>query len=144
MKGKDTAMNEVVRKGQVALFNGPGQAFELKEFEVRALQPGELLVKNVYTTICGSDLHTFCGVRKEPSPTVLGHEIVGEIVALHPMHTGFDLRGKPLQPGDRITWTVFSSNPQSINSLRGIPQKEMTCLNTDMYWRKNRKYSTVD
>jgi putative phosphonate catabolism associated alcohol dehydrogenase len=124
MQRKDKAMKEeMVRKGQLALFNGPGQAFELKEFNVRELEPGEVLVKNVYTTICGSDLHTFCGVRKEPSPTVLGHEIVGEIVALHPAHTGYDLCGGKLTPGDRIIWTIFSSDPLSVNSLRGIPQK---------------------
>lgn len=125
MEGKriDTDIKGEIFKGQLALFNGPGQAFELKEFKVRPLQPGELLVKNVYTTICGSDLHTFCGLRNEPSPTVLGHEIVGEVIALHPAHAGFDLRGKQIQRGDRITWTVFSSNPQSTNSLRGIPQK---------------------
>jgi putative phosphonate catabolism associated alcohol dehydrogenase len=112
-----------LEKGRLALFNGPGLPFELKELGIRKLLPGELLVKNVYTTICGSDLHTYCGIRKEACPSVLGHEIVGKVVALHATHTGFDLRGKEIKPGDLVTWTVFSSNPQSPNSLREIPQK---------------------
>lgn len=113
----------ISRTGRLALFNGPGKDFELKEFDVRPLLPGELLVKNVYTTICGSDLHTYCGFRNEPCPTVLGHEIVGTIVEMHPDHPAVDLSGKELKPGDLITWTVFSSDPESANSLRGMPQK---------------------
>lgn len=110
-------------KGKLALFNGPGTALEIREFDIRELLPGEVLVKNEYTTLCGSDLHTYCGLRQEPCPTVLGHEIVGRIVRLHPSHPGSDLRGKEIRPGDLVTWTVFSSDPQSPNSLRGIPQK---------------------
>ncbi|WP_295120176.1 zinc-binding dehydrogenase [uncultured Chitinophaga sp.] len=111
------------REGEIALFKGPGQDFELKMFKVRPLRPGEVLVKNVYTTICGSDLHTYCGLRNEPCPTVLGHEIVGEVLEIAPGHPGIDLRGRQLEVGDRITWTVFSSDPNSVNSLRGMPQK---------------------
>ncbi|RPD39510.1 zinc-binding dehydrogenase [Chitinophaga barathri] len=113
----------IPQTGKLALFYGPGQDFELKELGLRPLLPGELLVKNIYTTICGSDIHTYCGLREEPCPTVLGHEIVGEVLELHPDHKGLDLNGKALQPGDRITWTIFSSDPGSANALRGMPQK---------------------
>lgn len=84
------------RIGHLALFDGPGGPFRMTSGTVRALLPGEILVRNVYTTICGSDLHTFCGLRQEPCPTVLGHEIVGEIVQLHPEHPGTDLTGATL------------------------------------------------
>ena len=40
------------------------------------------------STLCGSDLHTVFGRRPEPAPSVLGHEIVGEIVE----HRTEDLR----------------------------------------------------
>ncbi len=109
--------------GRLALFDAPGEPFRLEERSVRALRPGEILVRNTYTTICGSDLHTYCGLRQEPCPTVLGHEIVGEVVQLHPTHSGIDLLGETLRPGDRVTWTIFSSNPQSPYALRGMPQK---------------------
>ncbi|MBO9151321.1 zinc-binding dehydrogenase [Chitinophaga sp. GCM10012297] len=109
--------------GRLMLFDGPGKPFRLEKQPLQALQPGEVLIRTVYTTICGSDLHTYCGLREEPCPTVLGHEIVGEIVELHPAHEGTDLQGETLQPGDRITWTIFASDPLSANSLRGMPQK---------------------
>ncbi|WP_423737845.1 zinc-binding dehydrogenase [Chitinophaga caseinilytica] len=111
------------KNGRLVLFDGPGTPFRAETHAVRALHPGEILVRNIYTTLCGSDLHTFCGLRSEPCPTVLGHEIVGEIVQLHPSHPGTDLQGNALRPGDRITWTIFASDPQSANALRGMPQK---------------------
>ncbi|SHL35718.1 alcohol dehydrogenase [Chitinophaga jiangningensis] len=111
------------RQGRVVLFEAAGKDFRQETYEVRSLKYGELLVKNRYTTICGSDLHTFCGVRKELSPTVLGHEIVGEIVELGPGHPGVDMRGNPLSTGDLITWTIFSSEPESWYSRHGMPQK---------------------
>jgi alcohol dehydrogenase len=120
---KTDTIKKILKTGELALFNGPGKPFKLQHSIVPDLKPGEVLVKNVYTTICGSDLHTYCGLRNEPCPTILGHEIVGQVESLHPLHTGFDLRGKSIKPGDLITWTVFSSNPQSVNSLLGIPQK---------------------
>lgn len=109
--------------GMLVLFEGPGKDFVLRQFPVRPLEPGEILVKNLYTTICGSDLHTYCGLRNEPSPTVLGHEIVGEILAIHPNHPGTDLKGRVLGIGDTITWSIFAGNPDSAESRAGMPQK---------------------
>lgn len=105
------------------IFDGAGQPFRAAERMLPPLAAGEILVRNLYTTICGSDLHTFCGVRSEKAPTVLGHEIVGEIVSMSNGHSKKDYRGDILQPGDRITWCVFSSDPQSPLALAGMPQK---------------------
>src|ERR1700733_2638937 len=98
-----------MRTGRLIVFKGPGQSFEMQERVVRPLKAGEILVKNLYTTICGSDLHTFRGLRKEPSPTVLGHEIVGKIEEIDPHHSGLDFEESQLNPGDLITWSIFSS-----------------------------------
>ena len=38
----------------------------------------------VACTLCGSDIHTMQGSRKEPVPTVLGHEMLGRIAAFGP------------------------------------------------------------
>lgn len=115
--------NKETVAGTVALFEAPGKDFTLKQYAVRPLEPGEILVKNQYTTICGSDLHTFCGLREEPSPTVLGHEIAGEIIDIHPTHTGVDLKGRELKAGDRVTWSIFAGNPDSVAAKAGMPQK---------------------
>ncbi|WP_290793965.1 zinc-binding dehydrogenase [Flavihumibacter sp. UBA7668] len=109
--------------GQLAIFHGTGQELELARHAVPPLQPAELLIRNLYTTLCGSDLHTYCGLRQETCPTVLGHEIVGVIQAIDPAHPALDLNGDNLTVGDIITWSIFSSNPDSPNSIAGIPQK---------------------
>lgn len=112
-----------MRTGKLIAFNGSGKPLELKEYTLQPLRPGEVLVKNRYTTLCGSDIHTFCGIRKEACPTVLGHEIVGEIVEIAAGHPGKDDDGELVCPGDLVSWSIFSSDPQSLLSKKGIPQK---------------------
>lgn len=104
-------------------FNGHGLPMEVLSREIPTLQVGEILIKNLYTTICGSDLHTYCGYRQEKVPTVLGHEIVGEIIEFHPDHHKRDYAGNVLEIGDRVTWSIFSSDPNSPLSIAGMPQK---------------------
>lgn len=110
-------------KAKVVAFKGHKQLMQLMEVTIPALNTGEILVKNLYTTICGSDLHTYCGLRSEKTPTVLGHEIVGEIVSIEEHHSALDLAGNRLKVGDRVTWSIFSSNAQSALAKKGIPQK---------------------
>jgi alcohol dehydrogenase len=109
--------------GKAALFTTPGAPFEFIDREVPLARPGEILVKNLYTTLCGSDLHTFSGRRREPPRVVLGHEIVGEIWRIDPAHSGLDLRGKTIQVGDRITWSIFAVPDHVTPPSPDIPQK---------------------
>lgn len=106
-----------------ALFDADSNAFIIKEISIPELQPGEILVKVLYTTICRSDLYTFQGIRKEKNPTILGHEIVGVIIQLHPSKPLMDLRGKVLSLGDRTTWAIYASDPADPMSQKGLPQK---------------------
>lgn len=89
--------------------------FELKE--------GEVLVKNLCTSICRSDLHTYQGKRIEKSPTILGHEIVGVIEAFGPNAVLNDFKNIPLQVGDKITWAIYASSPEDELSKANMPQK---------------------
>lgn len=107
----------------MVVFEGAGKPFVIQEHVVRSIQPEEILVKNLYTTICGSDLHTYCGVRTEACPTVLGHEIVGRIAEIGTLHSHFDDAGQALRAGDLVTWSVFASDRDSENALHGMPQK---------------------
>ena len=45
---------------------------------------GEVVLEMKASGICGSDLHTYYGRRRPPAPSVLGHEMVGEIVGIGP------------------------------------------------------------
>ena len=107
----------------LAIFHGPGQAIELRRVPLPPLGPGEVLVRNTCTTLCRSDVTTFTGKRTEKTPTILGHEITGVIAELGPEAPTQDLRGAPLRPGDRVTWAIYASDPDSVLARAGMPQK---------------------
>src|SRR3546814_892776 len=109
--------------GKISVFSGKGAPLEMQSREVPPLQRGEVLVRNLYTTLCGSALHTFCGLRQEKTPTVLGHEIVGRVEAFGEGHPGRYHKGDPLQPGDIVSWSVFAADPESGMAAAGMPQK---------------------
>lgn len=114
---------QTMDSGNIVVFTASGEEMELLNKKIPELRPGEILVQNLYTTICGSDLHTFCGLRKEKTPTVLGHEIVGKVVKISDTHSGRDYSGAQLRQGDVVTWSIFSANDQSDMAQRGMPQK---------------------
>lgn len=112
-----------MKRGKILIFDGAEKPLRQADYQLPDLQPGEILIKNTYTTLCGSDLHTFCGKRTEKTPTVLGHEIVGKIANFASNHNQKDFNGNDLQIGDAVTWAVFAATPQSEWLDRKMPQK---------------------
>ncbi len=111
------------RSGRLAVYDAPNQPFEIRMFPVRAPRAGEVLVKIRMSTICRSDIHSYLGHRPNPCPGVLGHEIIGNIVALGAGIT-HDMRGEPLATGDRITWSeYFIPGPNYYTEVLDLPQK---------------------
>jgi threonine dehydrogenase-like Zn-dependent dehydrogenase len=110
--------------GQVALFFGPGKPFELRRYELPEPEPGGLLVRILLSNVCGSDLHMWRGELDLerlglPMPAVLGHEAVGEVVALGEGVT-HDSAGEDLREGDRVAWRYFTSCGHCPSCLRGM------------------------
>jgi alcohol dehydrogenase len=105
-----------------AVFTGADQPLQLREFPKPIAQAGEALVRIECCTICGSDLHTITGKRKEPTPAILGHEILGvvEEVGKPPLT---DISGVSLSVGDRVTWSVAVSCGSCKLCQTGYPQK---------------------
>ena len=68
--------------GRVAVFKGPGQPMELREYPVPDPGPEDIVVRVRRANICGSDLHIWRG-HGPPFPrhlaVVSGHEMVGEV-----------------------------------------------------------------
>ena len=62
------------------------------------------------------------GRRVEPTPLVLGHEIVGEIAALG-KGVATAASGAPLRVGDRVSFTIMASCGVCDNCRGGMPQK---------------------
>ena len=101
-------------------FDGPGLPLRFIESSFPYLGAGEALVRVRLCTLCGSDLHTYFGRRSTPLPTVLGHEIVGDIVETHGAK---DLAGTLLKPGDRVVWSVACSCRRCFYCEHELPQK---------------------
>lgn len=109
--------------GRVAVYDAPNSPFRIVQYPLRPPQAGEVLVRNRLATICRSDIHTWQGHRPGPCPGLLGHEIVGDIVALGD-GVGCDLRGDPLRVGDRITWSeYFIPGSNYYSEVLDLPQK---------------------
>ncbi len=81
------------RKGRVV---APGK-IDFITSNVTELGPGQVLIKIISSSICGSDLHIFKGKHPVVSlPATIGHEFAGDVIAV----------GKDVQTvtvGDRVT-----------------------------------------
>lgn len=101
-----------------ACFDGPGRPFRHERDAVEVdLATGEVLVAIRVATICGSDLHSASGRRAADVPSVLGHEAIGDVVAVG--------RGRTAElVGQRVTWTLIDSCGQCQPCTTwGLPQK---------------------
>ena len=68
----------------------------IEEYPDPAAQPGDLVVKTSVSGICATDIKTLLGQGlPKDLPTILGHEVVGEVHALGKGASGFEI-------GDRV------------------------------------------
>lgn len=108
---------------RASVFLGPGKSLEPRSFRPRELATGEVLVEVTWCSLCGSDLHTYLGHRCEPTPVVLGHEVIGRIAAFGPGRPPRDWHGQELTIGDRVSWSVVASCGECFFCLHDLPQK---------------------
>lgn len=89
---------------RAAVFKGAGLPLQVEEIADPAPASDQLVVEVAYCGICGTDLHsTREGPAMLPCNSILGHEFVGEVVAL-----GKGLQGH-WQRGDRVSALPFIS-----------------------------------
>lgn len=111
-----------VTSSLAAVFSSVRQPLVLERFSIPPLIGKEALVRIRCATICGSDLHSYFGRRHSPTPCVLGHEMVGEIVAMGP-DGAQDFRGDRLALGDRVTWSIVWSCGECFYCRSGLRSK---------------------
>ena len=104
-----------------AVFSEPNFPLELKSIPLPQLGEGEAIVEVDCCTLCGSDLHSISGARSVPTPTILGHEIMGHVSDVRGIVR--DLNEKPLSSGDRICWSVTATCGCCYFCSEGPPQK---------------------
>ena len=111
------------RTARAAVYDAPNTPFVIRSYPLRDVRPDEALVRVSMSTICRSDIHSYHGLRPNPCPGILGHEIIGVIDQLGAEITT-DLRGDPLVVGDRITWSeYFHHGPSYYRDVHDMPQK---------------------
>ncbi|CAF0721112.1 unnamed protein product [Rotaria sordida] len=104
--------------GTRTVFNGINSQtmFAPQTALIPELTPGEILVKVRLASICMSDVHTIRGQRIEPTPSVLGHEAIVEVVTHRRPESD-------LAVGDRLTFSIADSCGQCEFCLTGLNQK---------------------
>ncbi len=107
---------------RVALFEGPGEPLRLARLPIPELEESEALIRVECCTICGSDLHTVSGARREATPSILGHEVLGRVARLGG-NPPCGLDGTPLSVGDRVTWSTVVACGGCDRCTSGLPQK---------------------
>jgi putative phosphonate catabolism associated alcohol dehydrogenase len=115
----DRAMTEAL----AAVFQGQPFSHQLMTLPVPPVKAGEVLVRVLGATICGSDRHTYEGRRQVATPTILGHEIVGEIIELGDSSIQRDLAEQSLAAGDRVTWSIVANCGHCFFCDHHLPQK---------------------
>jgi alcohol dehydrogenase len=108
---------------RAVVFTAAGNGLEMVRFAVPEPRDTELLVRVTCCTLCRSDLHTHAGRRIEPTPAVLGHEVVGRIEAFGPGARRQDAAGEPLEVGSRVSWAVLASCGSCFFCRDDLPQK---------------------
>jgi threonine dehydrogenase-like Zn-dependent dehydrogenase len=96
---------------RAAVVHAPGR-FGGERFPAPDPEPGAVVLRMLYSGICGTDKHTWRGEslqyagtsheRQAAYPLICGHENVGVIEALGPGPPPVDETGRPLRVGDRV------------------------------------------
>lgn len=108
---------------RAALFHAAGRPLEIISAPTPSPRGGQILARVECATLCSSDLHTQAGRRIEPTPTVLGQEIVGHVVELGPEAPRVDARGAAVTVGDRVSWSIAGSCGRCFPCTHELPQK---------------------
>jgi threonine dehydrogenase-like Zn-dependent dehydrogenase len=88
---------------KAAVMPAANAPLEVREFPVPELEEGGILLRTLYSEVCGTDVHLHHGrLAGVPFPLIPGHVNVGEIADLR--GTPLDLHGQPLRVGQVVTF----------------------------------------
>jgi L-iditol 2-dehydrogenase len=86
-----------------AVMPAPRVPVELREFAEPALEPGSVLLRTLYSEVCGTDVHVWHGrLRGVPYPIIPGHVSVGVAGQVRGDVRGVD--GTRVVEGDRLAF----------------------------------------
>jgi threonine dehydrogenase-like Zn-dependent dehydrogenase len=86
-----------------AVMPAPHEAIELREFPEPVLESGSMLLRTIYSEVCGTDVHLWHGrLTGVPYPIIPGHVSIGTVDKMRGRFDGAD--GRPLREGDRVVF----------------------------------------
>ena len=86
-----------------AVMPAPRVPVELREFPEPVLEPGSILLKTLYSEVCGTDVHLWHGrLAGVPYPIIPGHVSVGVVDKMRGALRGVD--GREVREGDRLVF----------------------------------------
>jgi threonine dehydrogenase-like Zn-dependent dehydrogenase len=101
-----------------------GEDLRVETVPLPEVEPGAILTEVDAVTLCGSDVHIWEGalegVLPISLPLILGHEVVGRVVALG-ARAEHDSVGVPLEAGDRVVWEHESCHECHVCTITGEP-----------------------
>ncbi len=88
---------------RAAVMVEPGRAMEIRDFPEPEMEPGSVLLRTIYSEVCGTDVHLHHGrLAGVPYPIIPGHVSVGRIVRVAgPVR---DVEGEALEEGDVVAF----------------------------------------
>ena len=85
--------------GKAALYCGVNTDFKIVEYPVTPPAPGKALLKLLASGVCGTDVHIHHGRLTAQAPLIIGHEFLGEIIAVNDPKDG-------LKVGDKVIYNM--------------------------------------
>jgi L-iditol 2-dehydrogenase len=86
-----------------AVMPAPNRPVELREFPEPEVAPGGMLLRTIYSEVCGTDVHLWHGrLAGVPYPIIPGHVSVGVAEKVRGAVSAAD--GRPIREGDRIVF----------------------------------------
>src|SRR5262245_9586521 len=86
-----------------AVMPAPRARVELREFPEPQVEPGGMLLRTIYSEVCGTDVHLWHGrLAGVPYPIIPGHVSVGIAANIRAGVSG--AAGSPIREGDRVVF----------------------------------------
>jgi len=93
---------------RAAVMPGPEKPVEVRRFPAPRLEPGGVLLRTLYSEVCGTDVHLYHGrLAGVPYPIIPGHVSVGVVEEVVPPAPGREVvtpLGRPVRRGDLVTF----------------------------------------
>ncbi len=88
---------------KAAVMPGPLEPIQIREYPSPTLEEGAVLLRTLYSEVCGTDVHLFHGrLAGVPYPLIPGHVNVGQVERI--AGTVTDVEGAPIREGQTVTF----------------------------------------